>query len=208
MTGSKKLAVHRGVYSGSLGPQPVANYAVSDGKSCAEHINILRHCITALLRYETLQMLCDLAVQVQVYVERLILEALRNGRGHGPTKKFLHFWIIQNDLVHKIFATFVTRYERFPQPYTRLHFASPRPPGPACGSVVVLELKGGPHSLLFAPMPALDMGSSSVSLLLSEAKRQYYARKRRAQLERLPPANIGKLGLRSSDRLTSLRLTQ
>lgn len=77
--------------------------------------------VTDLLRDERVVMGYNRATEVRGYVERLIVEAIRNGDRHRPTMDLANFWIREKNLIHKLFKVFVPRYENYSTAFTAIH---------------------------------------------------------------------------------------
>ena len=78
---------------------------------------------------------------------QLISDAIRYGDCHKTTMEMADFWLIEKQLVHKLFKVLVPRYENCPTAYTRIWKASQIfPNGDFKRSV--LELKGNVYTPL------------------------------------------------------------
>ena len=141
----------------------------------------LQQVLTALFRYERLELTSSKTVEVQGYAELLLQEALRNGPNHKPTMELMDFYLLQKDLIHRMFNVFVPRYARFEGPHTKASFVPTKPAGRIhVGGMrrQMLELKGNPYP----PVEPrhLDNKQSLANILLAEAKRDYVRQKIRA----------------------------
>lgn len=85
-------------------------------------IKMMRKSVTALVKYERLEMTYFRADESRGYAERLISEAVRHGDCHRPTMNLAKFWLEDEALVPKLFKVLVPRYQEWPSglPYTRL----------------------------------------------------------------------------------------
>ncbi|XP_053986612.1 39S ribosomal protein L17, mitochondrial [Hylaeus volcanicus] len=104
-------------------------------------ITKIKKTLTALIKYERIELNYNRADETRGYVERLISEALQHGPEHKETMKLADFWILEKQYIHKLFKVLVPRYQDHTSAYTKLH----RAPGiyPGYGYIrVVLELQG------------------------------------------------------------------
>jgi len=53
----------------------------------------------------------------------LIFEAIRNGPTHKETMDLANYWIIEKQLIHKLFKVLVPRYQNYTTSFTKLHKA-------------------------------------------------------------------------------------
>ncbi|XP_031825422.1 mitochondrial ribosomal protein L17 [Nomia melanderi] len=107
----------------------------------AGRIAKLQKTLTALIKYERLELNYPRADETRGYTERLISEALRHGPEHKETMELADFWILEKQLVHKLFKVLVPRYQNYTTAYTKLHKAPTIYPGEQYKRAV-LELKG------------------------------------------------------------------
>ena len=78
--------------------------------------------ITKLFREE--RIICssfNSATTLRPHVDRLIVEAMRNGDKHRPTMELANFWLLDKDLIHKLFKELVPRYENYSSAFTAIH---------------------------------------------------------------------------------------
>ncbi|XP_059062775.1 large ribosomal subunit protein bL17m [Achroia grisella] len=121
-------------------------------------IDKLRKTVTGLIKYERIELNHNRADEARQYAERLISEAIRHGDCHKPTMDIADYWLLEKELVHKLFKVLVPRYEEFGTCYTNL-LKAPRPEYTRNIEKVVLELKGNPY-------PALRNKQSNNKLLI------------------------------------------
>lgn len=152
----------------------------------------LRKTVTALFKYERLELNWYLGDESRGYAERLISEAVKHGPQCPETMEMADWWLEEKQLVHKLFKVLVPRYQYFPTSYTNLYtapywyFADGFKPQlrdeyidreinesiPAHQTVVmkkaVLELKGHPYP----PIQRTNMSNPRFiqNVLLSSAK--------------------------------------
>ncbi|KAK2582645.1 hypothetical protein KPH14_004924 [Odynerus spinipes] len=79
--------------------------------------------LTALLKYERLELNYNRADETRGYVERLISDAIRYGPNHKETMEMADFWITEKQLVHKLFKVLAPRYKDYTISFTKLHKA-------------------------------------------------------------------------------------
>lgn len=84
------------------------------------------------------------------------------------------FWLLEKQLVHKLFKVLVPRFESSPVSYTRMYKAPRDYPGKTYKRSV-LELRGNPYPPLF---PDLSFNRNFIqNVLLDEAKKDYQREK-------------------------------
>lgn len=84
------------------------------------------------------------------------------------------FWLLEKQLIHKLFKVLVPRFQNFNVSYTRLYRA-PRPyPGPQFRKAL-LELRGNPYPSM---LPDTHSNRNLIhNILLDEAKKEYRMQK-------------------------------
>nr|SVE92688.1 EOG090X0EUO [Megafenestra aurita] len=136
----------------------------------AGRLKLLRATVTALIKYERIELNYPRADEAQGYAERLISDALRNGDCHKHTMEMADFWLTEKQLIHKLFKVLVPRYQNYNSSFTRLILGPKTYPGHNAG-LAILELKG--H-----PFPSLQPESKNYhywlhNVLLDEAKKEF-----------------------------------
>ncbi|KAG8200177.1 hypothetical protein JTE90_024962 [Oedothorax gibbosus] len=148
-------------------------------------INILRELVTALFKYERIEVFQAKCEEARGYAERLITEAIRNGDKHPATMEMADFWLEDKQMVHKLFKVLVPRYQNHQTSYTERYFI-PHKCHLAAGTKparfqqeCVLELKGNPYP----PMPAKPKPNkeSLTNILLREASKDFRKMKLKAE---------------------------
>ncbi|XP_058810480.1 large ribosomal subunit protein bL17m [Phymastichus coffea] len=134
----------------------------------------LQKSMTALLKYERIEMNYNRADETRGYIELLILKALHCGPQDKMTMELANFWILEKQLVYKLFNPLIQRFHKCNPPYTNF-YTSPRDYPGMYYKRVILELKG--H-----PFPEISTRSSHKgpliqNLLLNEARREYCLQK-------------------------------
>lgn len=123
-------------YNIRSGPRKLKNIDGPEGR-----LRKIQKTLTAVIKYERIELNYARADETRGYVERLISEALRHGPHHKETMELANFWIIEKQLVHKLFKVLVPRYENYTTSFTKLHNAPYIYPGFAFKRAI-LELKG------------------------------------------------------------------
>jgi hypothetical protein len=80
-------------------------------------------------------------VMATVFCWQLISDAIRYGDCHHATMELADYWLLEKQLVHKLFKVLVPRFENSPVSYTRMYRA-PRPCPGHKYKRAVLELRG------------------------------------------------------------------
>ena len=81
----------------------------------------LTYDVTNLLRDERLVLGYNKATEIRPHVERLIVEAIRNGDRHRATMALANYWLREKNLVHKLFKVLVPRYKDYATSFTAIH---------------------------------------------------------------------------------------
>lgn len=134
----------------------------------------IRKTLTALIKHERIELNFNRADETRGYVERLISDAIRYGDCHRATMELADYWLLEKQLVHKLFKVLVPRFENCPVSYTRMYRA-PRPcPGPKFKRAV-LELRGNPYPSL---LPDTTANRNLIhNVLLDEARKEFRTQK-------------------------------
>ncbi|KAL8574736.1 hypothetical protein ACOMHN_023940 [Nucella lapillus] len=135
----------------------------------------MRKHVTALIRNERIDSTFAQCEEARGYAEKLIQMAIRNGDTHRHTMELADNWLLEKDLIHKLFKVLVPRYSSFPVATTSIHRISGTYPSDGT-PMGVLELKGNPWPSV-RPKPR-DTSLLLHNILLHEAKHDYHARQR------------------------------
>ncbi|GFR84936.1 39S ribosomal protein L17, mitochondrial [Elysia marginata] len=117
---------------------PTANSGGQEGR-----LKRMRQIVTGLIRYERVEPAFAQADEARQYAERLIYLAIKNGDQHRETMDMADFWLLEKDLVHKLFKVLVPRYQNSRTCFTDLHKLAIQYPGSGFPRAV-LELRGNP----------------------------------------------------------------
>nr|SVE84545.1 EOG090X0EUO [Daphnia pulex] len=136
----------------------------------AGRLRKLKATVTALVKYERIELNYPRAEEAQGYAERLISDAIRNGDCHKHTMEMADYWLDEKQLIHKLFKVLVPRFKEYNSSYTKLVLGPKTYPGYYAGTAI-LELKGN-------PFPALQPATQNYhywlhNVLLDEAKREF-----------------------------------
>ncbi|KAK9870263.1 hypothetical protein WA026_006351 [Henosepilachna vigintioctopunctata] len=135
----------------------------------------LRKTVTALFKHERIELNYPRADEARMYAERLISDAIRYGDCHKSTMEMADYWLVEKQIVHKLFKVLVPRFQDYGISYTKLYRAPKRPIPEDQYEKAVLELRGNPY-------PPLLHGTHNNknlihNILLEEAKKAYRAKK-------------------------------
>lgn len=125
--------------------------------------------LTALIKHERIELFYNRADETRGYVDQLISEAIRRGPEDKSMMELADYWILEKQLVHKLFKVLVPRYRDYTTSYTRLLKAPFMYPG-VHYTVAVLELRGNIYPSLDQRYP--HEGSLLHNVLLEEARRE------------------------------------
>lgn len=118
---------------------------------------------------------CDFLIFIMLHILfQLISDAIRYGDCHKATMEMADYWLVEKQLVHKLFKVLVPRYENYNVSYIRM-LSAPRPFPDGQNLKAVLELKGNPYPSL---LPDGSFNRNLIhNVLLDEAKKAYRAEK-------------------------------
>ncbi|XP_052888871.1 39S ribosomal protein L17, mitochondrial [Anopheles moucheti] len=133
-------------------------------------LNKLRKTVTALVKHERIELNHQRADEARGYAERLISDAIRHGDCHKPTMEMADYWLLEKQLVHKLFKVLVPRFEEYKVSATRMYKAPKEYPG-WYRKRAVLELRGNPYPSL---LPNQSNNRNLLhNVLMDEAKKDY-----------------------------------
>lgn len=146
-------------------PRKLKNVDGSEGR-----LRKIKKTLTAVIKYERIELNYARADETRGYVERLISEALRHGPEHGETMELANFWINEKQLVHKLFKVLVPRYQNYTTSFTKLHNAPCIYPGYAYKRAI-LELRGNIYPTVEQSNP--HQHNLLHNILLDAARKEY-----------------------------------
>jgi large subunit ribosomal protein L17 len=130
----------------------------------------MRKLVTALIRIERIEGIASYLDESRGYAERLIQEAVKHGDVHQATMELADYWLLEKDLIHKLFNVLVPRYSECEGAYTQFWNLPTIYPGRPIKHAV-LELKGNPWPPV---VPHLrDIKGSLINILLDETRHDY-----------------------------------
>ncbi|EDW73646.1 uncharacterized protein Dwil_GK16542 [Drosophila willistoni] len=130
----------------------------------------LRKTVTALVKHERIELYYNRADEARGYAELLISNAIRHGDRHKPTMELADYWLLEKQLVHKLFKVLVPRYDNYNVSYTRMYKAPRDYPG-MYYKKSVLELRGNPYPTLCADQT--QNRNLLHNVLLDEARKEF-----------------------------------
>lgn len=78
---------------------------------------------------------------------QLISEAIMHGDCHKPTMDIADYWLLEKELIHKLFKVLVPRFENCNTAFTKM-FKAPKPSYGRNIDKAILELRGNPYPSL------------------------------------------------------------
>ncbi|XP_067644850.1 large ribosomal subunit protein bL17m [Eurosta solidaginis] len=138
----------------------------------------LRKTVTALFKHERIELYYNRADEARGYAELLISNAMRYGDRHKATMELADYWLLEKQLVHKLFKVLVPRFESSNLSYTRIYKAPRDYPG-MYYKKSVLELRGNPYPPL---LPDYSNNRNLIHNVLLDEARKDYRRERLAEL--------------------------
>ena len=154
----------------------------------------LRKTVTALVQHERIELFYNRADEARGYAERvslpnnteksmfnfnqmflkLISDAIRYGDCHKTTMEMADFWLLEKQLVHKLFKVLVPRFQNYDVSFTRMYRAPREYPGIFYKNAV-LELRGNPYPSLVSDQS--KNRNLIHNVLLDEARKDYRKQK-------------------------------
>ncbi|XP_041373076.1 39S ribosomal protein L17, mitochondrial-like [Gigantopelta aegis] len=174
------------------------------GSGVEGRIKRLRKLVTGLIRYERIETAHSHGDEARGYAERLIQVAIKNGDKHRETMEMADFWLMEKDLIHKLFKVLVPRYQNYSTSYTQMWNLPIKYPGFGHQSGV-LELKGNPWPPVRPEQRETKYLLSNI--LLQEARREYNQNKIKLDTASLDYTNKSS-GDPFSDRMDMSRITE
>lgn len=145
-------------------------------------IKKLQKLVAAVVRYERIETTWNYADETRGYVERLIQDAVRNGPTHKRTMEMAKYWLVDPDLVHKLFKVLVPRFQMYTVACTSMFPLPMKFPGSARYQGI-LELKGNPYPPVVPHHR--DNKNSLLNILLTSAQEEYREEKLSEKLSKL-----------------------
>lgn len=149
---------------------------VVDNGGPEARIQKLRQLVSGLIRYERIEPQYSHGEEARQYAERLIYLAVKNGDKHKATMELADYWLLEKDLVHKLFKVLVPRYQDHRTSYTDIFKKAAEYPGPKRDAEAVLELKGNPWPAVLPKKR--DTRFFLSNQLLSAARKDFYQEKK------------------------------
>lgn len=156
------------------------------GNNPSGQLKGLAFSVTKLIKDERIVLPYNRATEIRPQVERLIVEAMRNGDRHRPTMDLANFWLIDKSLIHKLFKELVLRYQDYSSAFTAMHLLGmdysyynktitevkegPRFCEPKRGEVVLELRENGLPPII---RPKLNKSGLLTNVLLASAKEKY-----------------------------------
>ncbi|KAL4711070.1 hypothetical protein ACJJTC_009441 [Scirpophaga incertulas] len=128
-------------------PIPNKHRKLKNQKGPEGRLDKLRKTVTGLFKYERIELNRNRGDEARQYAERLISEAIQHGDCHKATMDAANFWLLEKELIHKLFKVLAPRFADYNTAYTRL-INAPRPGYSRVPDKVVLELRGNPYPSL------------------------------------------------------------
>ncbi|GAB1603215.1 39S ribosomal protein L17, mitochondrial-like [Argonauta hians] len=113
------------------------------GGGPASRIERLRRTVTAIIRYERIESYYHRLDEARGYTERLIQLAIKNGPRDQRTMEMADYWLLEKDLVLKLFKVLAPRYSNYDSSFTEMFKLPTVYPGSG-SELGILELKGNP----------------------------------------------------------------
>ncbi|TMS36476.1 hypothetical protein L596_003627 [Steinernema carpocapsae] len=136
-------------------------------------LEILRRIVTRLIREERFEIKYNRAFEARPYVERLMQLAVERGSNDEYTMEMVDWWLMEKDLVTKLFDVLVPRYQGVEQPFTSIYqlptmrveaYIQKKRIFYRHNEIAILELNGNPFPSVIASSE--DRSSSLLNELL------------------------------------------
>lgn len=95
----------------------------SEGRGPEARLKKMRETVTALLKYERIEVNWPRGDEARGYAERLISEAIRHGPQCTETMEMADWWLEEKQVVHKLFKVLVPRFQHCPTSFTTMYTA-------------------------------------------------------------------------------------
>jgi large subunit ribosomal protein L17 len=154
----------------------MARKKLTGGTGPQGRIDKIRGVITDLVRLERIELANFVGYESRQYAERLIDLAKKYGDKHEGMMEMADYWLLEKDLVPKLFKVLVPRFENRIGPYTVVHKLPIEYPGKG-QKKIVLELKGNP----FPPIKydtSRDVTNTLTNVLIRSLKKEYHANRK------------------------------
>jgi len=174
-----------------------------------QRIQRLRQIVSGLIRYERIEPKYDSGEEARQYAERLIYLAIKNGDKHKHTMEMADYWLLEKDLIHKLFKVLVPRFQNSHSSFTQLHKKAIEYPHTSGDgkSQAVLELKGNPYPPVNPHKRDTKFLLSNI--LLSAARKDFYETKKQLkESARLGAADTASLDKQLADDNSQLDNTE
>ncbi|PAV63426.1 hypothetical protein WR25_08391 [Diploscapter pachys] len=86
-----------------------------------DRLNVLRRLVNRTIREERIETRHNRAVEVRPYVERLLQMAVEGDREDPMIKEQMDWWLVEKDLIHKVYEILAPRLKDTEQPYTSFY---------------------------------------------------------------------------------------
>lgn len=148
------------------------NLPKSEGRGSGPQgrINKMRQLVTSLVRHERIEGFTLQLDESRGYAERLIQEAIDHGDTDTQTMQLADYWLLEKDLIHKLFKVLVPRYQNYHTSFTQMWNLPIQYPGRPIPHTV-LELKENPWPPVVPHMR--EVKGSLVNVLLDASKKDY-----------------------------------
>ncbi|RNA07948.1 39S ribosomal mitochondrial [Brachionus plicatilis] len=135
-------------------------------------IDKIRGIISDLLRLERIEIPNFVGYESRQYAERLIDLAKKYGDKHEGMMEMADYWIIEKDLIPKLFQVIVPRYENKLGPYTQVFKLPEEYPGKGIKNIC-MELKDNALPPIQAAMSNRTHNNSLTNILIDAYKKDY-----------------------------------
>lgn len=133
-------------------------------------INRMRRMVSDLIRDERIEGWQFYLDESRGYAERLIQEAMKYGDNHQPTMDMVDYWLLEKDLIPKLYKVLCPRYSNWETSFTRMYRLPTEYPGDGKPRAV-LELKGNPYPPVVTNH--YDNSKTLLNMLLDGARKEY-----------------------------------
>ncbi|XP_012276027.1 39S ribosomal protein L17, mitochondrial [Orussus abietinus] len=148
----------------------------------------LRKTLTALFKYERIELFYNRADETRGYADRLISEAIRHGPENKEIMDMANYWLLEKQLVHKLFKVLVPRYQDYSYSYTKLHKIQRDYPG-IYYKKAVIELRGNVFPSI--EQPHQHSYQMLHNMLLDEARKEFRMEKYKEIAENMKRSELG-----------------
>uniref|UniRef100_A0ABD2WZN4 Large ribosomal subunit protein bL17m n=1 Tax=Trichogramma kaykai TaxID=54128 RepID=A0ABD2WZN4_9HYME len=151
-------------HTNNIKPRKLKNYRGPEGR-----IAMLQKSLTALLKYERIELNFNRADETRAYAEIFMSQIAKQGSQNQKSIDMANFWILENQIIYKLFNVLVPRFSNDVS-YTNLYHHPNVYPG-ILRPKAILELKNNSFPKVSS---SIKNQSSVENILLKESHKRHF----------------------------------